>query len=176
MTCSSLEPFPARLLWWAVATSPASLPHLQWAGLPGDAVVPGEQVLRGFDEEVRHFVAAEMRKTGVDLRLNAGVLAVHRTPQGLQVNLEGGGTEMVDAVLYATAAAQRAGPGAGRVGVCQGAEGAVVVNDAYQTNVPSIYALGDVTARVQLTPVALARRWCWSTICFGPTAARPRAA
>ncbi|MDO9199346.1 FAD-dependent oxidoreductase, partial [Rhodoferax sp.] len=133
----------------------------------------GEQVLRGFDEEVRHFVAAEMRKTGVDLRLNAGVLAIHRTPQGLQVNLEGGGTEMVDAVLYATGRVPNVqGLGLDVVGVCQGAEGAVVVNDDYQTNVPSIYALGDVTARVQLTPVALGEAMVLVDHLFGPVAGK----
>ena len=112
----------------------------------------GEQILRGFDDEVRHFIAAEMRKTGVDLRLNAGVVAIHRTALGLEVILEQGGTLTVDAVLYATGRVPHVqGLGLEALGVCQSADGAVEVNEHYQTNVPSIYALGDVTARLQLT-------------------------
>ncbi|MDO9165056.1 MAG: FAD-dependent oxidoreductase, partial [Rhodoferax sp.] len=169
-----LDPFPARLLVVGggyIACEFASI--FNGLGSRVTQLYRGEQVLRGFDEEVRHFVAAEMRKTGVDLRLNAGVLAVHRTPQGLQVNLEGGGTEMVDAVLYATGRVPNVqGLGLDTVGVCQGTEGAVVVNDAYQTNVPSIYALGDVTARVQLTPVALGEAMVLVDHLFGPAAGK----
>jgi len=59
-----------------------------------------------------------------------------------------------------------------RVGVAQSAQGAVVVNDDYQTNVPSIYALGDVTARVQLTPVALGEAMVLVDQLFGPAAGK----
>ena len=169
-----LDPFPARLLVVGggyIACEFASI--FNGLGSRVTQLYRGEQVLRGFDDEVRHFVAAEMRKTGVDLRLNAGVLAIHRTPQGLQVNLEGGGTSMVDAVLYATGRVPNVqGLGLETVGVCQSAEGAVVVNDDYQTNVPSIYALGDVTARVQLTPVALGEAMVLVDHLFGPAAGK----
>ncbi|MDO8448183.1 MAG: glutathione-disulfide reductase [Rhodoferax sp.] len=169
-----LDPFPARLLVVGggyIACEFASI--FNGLGSRVTQLYRGEQVLRGFDDEVRHFVAAEMRKTGVDLRLNAGVLAIHRTPQGLEVNLEGGGAVTVDAVLYATGRVPNVqGLGLDTVGVCQGAEGAVVVNDAYQTNVPSIYALGDVTARVQLTPVALGEAMVLVDHLFGPVAGK----
>lgn len=169
-----LDPFPARLLVVGggyIACEFASI--FNGLGSRVTQLYRGEQVLRGFDDEVRHFLAAEMRKTGVDLRLNAGVLAVHRTPQGLAVSLEGGGTEMVDAVLYATGRLPNVqGLGLEVVGVAQGAEGAVVVNDDYQTNVPSIYALGDVTARVQLTPVALGEAMVLVDHLFGPAAGK----
>jgi glutathione reductase (NADPH) len=129
----------------------------------------GEQILRGFDEDVRHFIATEMRKTGVDLRLNAGVVAIHRTAMGLEVSLEQGGTVMVDAVLYATGRVPNVqGLGIEALGLSQSADGAVVVNEQYQTNVPSIYAVGDVTARVQLTPVALGEAMVLVDHLFGP--------
>ncbi|WP_114969230.1 glutathione-disulfide reductase [Rhodoferax ferrireducens] len=152
-----LEPFPARLLVVGggyIACEFASI--FNGLGSSVTQLYRGEQVLRGFDDEVRHFVAAEMRKAGVALHLNAGVLAIHDTPQGLEAMLEGGGSVVVDAVLYATGRVPNVrGLGLETVGVGQGADGAVLVNDVYRTNVPSIYALGDVTARVQLTPVAL---------------------
>ncbi|WP_296442674.1 glutathione-disulfide reductase [Rhodoferax sp. UBA5149] len=169
-----LEPFPARLLVVGggyIACEFASI--FNGLGARVTQLYRGEQVLRGFDEEVRHFCAAEMRKAGVDLHLNAGVLAIHRTPQGLEVSLEGGGALMVDAVLYATGRVPNVqGLGLERVGVAQSAQGAVLVNDDYQTNVPSIHALGDVTARVQLTPVALGEAMVLVDQLFGPAAGK----
>jgi glutathione reductase (NADPH) len=60
------------------------------------------------------------------------------------------------------------------VGVAQGKDGAIVVNDDYQTSVPSIYALGDVTARIQLTPVALGEAMVLVDHLFGPLAGKAR--
>ncbi|MEO6292100.1 MAG: FAD-dependent oxidoreductase, partial [Burkholderiaceae bacterium] len=64
----------------------------------------GEQILRGFDDEVRHFAAGEMVKAGVDLRLGADVAAIERTAEGLKVSLKGDSTQRitVDTILYAT--------------------------------------------------------------------------
>ena len=64
----------------------------------------GEQILRGFDDEVRHFTAGEMVKAGVDLRLNADVAAIERTAEGLKVSLQGVEKRqiIVDTILYAT--------------------------------------------------------------------------
>lgn len=116
----------------------------------------GEQILRGFDDEVRHFTAAEMRKSGVDLRLQAGVLAIAREADGLHVTLEDGNKLVVDAALYATGRVPKVdGLGLAAVGIAQGADGRILVDDEYRTNVPSVYAIGDVTSRVQLTPAAL---------------------
>ena len=133
----------------------------------------GEQILRGFDDEVRHFIAAEMNKAGVALRLNTGVIAINRTALGLEVSLEGGGTLTVDAILYATGRVPNVlGLELEALGVCQSADGAVVVDENYQTNIPSIYALGDVTARVQLTPVALGEAMVLVDHLFGPQAGK----
>ena len=171
-----LDPFPKRLLVVGggyIACEFASI--FNGLGSQVTQLYRGEQVLRGFDDEVRHFVAAEMRKTGIDLRLNADVVAVHRTPDGLVVSLGGGESVTVDAVLYATGRIPLVkGLGLEALGVEQGAEGAIVVNDVYQTNVPSIYALGDVTARVQLTPVALGEAMVLVDYLFGPQAGKAK--
>lgn len=133
----------------------------------------GEQILRGFDDEIRHFAAAELQKAGVDLRLNAGVLSIERHANGLHVQLEDGNLLVVDAVLYATGRVPNVhGLGLDTVGVAQGEQGAVVVDADYRTNVPSIYALGDVTHRVQLTPVALGEAMQLVDHLFGPAAGK----
>ncbi len=169
-----LDPFPARLVVVGggyIACEFASI--FNGLGSQVTQLYRSEQVLRGFDDEVRHFVADEMRKAGVDLRLNAGVLAVHKTALGLEVMLEGGGSVMADAVLYATGRVPNVkGLGLEALGVCQGADGAVVVNAQYQSNIPCVFALGDVTSRVQLTPVALGEAMVLVDHLFGPQAGK----
>jgi glutathione reductase (NADPH) len=118
----------------------------------------GEQILRGFDREVRDFVAGEMSKHGVEIRLESRVLALEKTGAGaIRVALEGGGELEADTVLYATGRTPNvAGLGLEALGVALAPNGAVVVDDAYRSNVTGLYAIGDVIDRVQLTPVALA--------------------
>ena len=171
-----LEPFPARLLVVGggyIACEFASI--FNGLGSKVTQLYRSAQVLRGFDDEVRHFIAAEMVKAGVDLHLDAGVLAIERTAQGLEVKLEDGSTQVVDAVLYATGRVPNVqGLGLEAVGVAHGKDGALVVNDDYQTNVPSIFALGDVTARIQLTPVALGEAMVLVDHLFGPQAGKAK--
>ncbi|WP_305856122.1 glutathione-disulfide reductase [Balneatrix alpica] len=117
----------------------------------------GSLFLRGFDDEIRAFVAEEMTKKGVKLHFNTEVKALAGEPGALQVSLSSGETLQVQQVLYATGRKPNVqGLGIEALGVVLDLQGAVVVNDSFQTSVPSIYALGDVINRVQLTPVALA--------------------
>jgi len=165
-----LEPFPQRLLVVGggyIACEFASI--FTGLGARVTQVYRGGQILRGFDDEVRHFLAAEMGKHGVDLRLNAGVVQLQHETDGLHVQLEDGNHLVVDAALYATGRLPNvSGLGLEQVGVAQGPQGAILVNGHYQTNVPSIYALGDVTARVQLTPAALGEAMALVDHLFGP--------
>jgi glutathione reductase (NADPH) len=116
----------------------------------------GEQVLRGFDDEVRHFLASEMRKKGVDLRTGVDVLRIERDAGRLRATLRDGSSVTADQVLYATGRVPNtAGLGLSEIGVELAANGAVLVDEHYRTAVPSIHALGDVIDRVHLTPVAL---------------------
>ena len=152
-----IDPFPKRLLVVGggyIACEFASI--FKGLGASVTQLYRGAQVLRGFDDEVRHFIAAEMRKAGVDLRLNADVVSIVKTAGGLLVTLQDGSTVEADAVLYATGRVPLVqGLGLEALGIAQKPDGAIVVNESYQTSVPHIYAVGDVTARVQLTPVAL---------------------
>jgi len=170
-----LEPFPQRLLVVGggyIASEFASI--FNGLGAKVTQLYRGEQILRGFDDEIRHFVAAEMVKHGVDLRLNADVVDIRKTDEGLRVECEGGSVIMADAVLYATGRVPNVKDlGLETVGVAQGGKGEVIVNAHYQTNVPSIYAVGDVTNRVQLTPVALGEAMVVVDQLFGPAAGKP---
>ena len=117
----------------------------------------GEQVLRGFDADVRNFVAAEVRKKGVDVRTGVDVERIERVEGALQVHLRDGAVIDADSVLYATGRhPNTAGLGLAELGVVLSPEGSVVVDEHYASSVPGIHALGDVIDRVQLTPVALA--------------------
>jgi glutathione reductase (NADPH) len=169
-----LDPFPARLLVVGggyIACEFASI--FNGLGAQVTQLYRGEQVLRGFDDEVRSFVATEMRKAGVDLRVKTDVAAVERTAAGLVVGLGNGDSATVDAVLYATGRAPNAqGMGLEALGVAQGKDGAIVVDAHYRTSVPSIYALGDVTARLQLTPVALGEAMALVDHLLGPAAGK----
>jgi glutathione reductase (NADPH) len=118
----------------------------------------GELFLRGFDKDIREFVANEMTKKGVNLKFNTNVTAITKQEDGtLLVSLTDGSTLEVDCVMYATGRKPKTEDiGLENTKVECNANGAIVVNEDYQTNEPSIYGLGDATDRVQLTPVALA--------------------
>ncbi|WP_295760319.1 glutathione-disulfide reductase [Undibacterium sp.] len=152
-----ISPFPQRLLVVGggyIACEFASI--FNGLGAQVTQVYRGEQVLRGFDEDVRHFLANEVRKAGVDLRLNTDVATIERQSDGLQITLKDGTNMTVDAVLYATGRVPKVSNlGLENAAIKQSSSGAIIVDQNYQTSVPSIYALGDVTARIQLTPVAL---------------------
>ncbi|MEO8387746.1 glutathione-disulfide reductase [Polaromonas sp.] len=170
-----LSPFPRRLLVVGggyIACEFASI--FNGLGSQVTQVHRRDKLLTGFDDDVRRFVAAEMSKTGVQLKLGAEIAAIHKTGEGLQVELMGGGERIeVDTVLYATGRIPNAsGVGLEAAGVAVNAAGAIQVDRHYQTSVPSIYALGDVTARIQLTPVALGEAMVVVDQLFGPAAGK----
>jgi len=117
----------------------------------------GPQFLRGFDDDVRMFLADEMRKKGVDLQFNANIARIEQNGDVLLVELEDGGKIEADLIMYATGRAPNArGIGLEQAGVGLNGKGAVIVDDYFKTSVDSIYAIGDVIDRVALTPVAIA--------------------
>lgn len=118
----------------------------------------GELFLRGFDREIRQKVAADMRQAGIDLRFNTQVKKIVRTSPGeYTVECSEGATITTDLILGATGRRPNVeNLGLDSAGVKVTAQGAIAVNQFYQTSVSSIFALGDVIDRLQLTPVALA--------------------
>jgi glutathione reductase (NADPH) len=117
----------------------------------------GEKLLRGFDEDIRDFAAQEMRKKGVALRAKTQIRSVEKTDSGLLAHTDRGDSIAADLVLYATGRRPNsAGLGLETLGVELDTNGAIKVDENYRTNIPPIYALGDVTGRFNLTPVAIA--------------------
>lgn len=171
-----LSPFPKRLLVVGggyIACEFASI--FNGLGSQVTQVHRRDKLLTGFDDDVRRFIAGEMSKTGINLQLGTVISAITKTDDGLQVevkDLQGKPASfLVDSVLYATGRAPNAsGIGLEAVGVAVNEVGAIQVNAQYQTSVPSIYALGDVTARLQLTPVALGEAMVVVDHLFGPAA------
>ncbi|AVO36959.1 glutathione-disulfide reductase [Pukyongiella litopenaei] len=116
----------------------------------------GPQILRGFDEEARAVIADGMRDKGVELCVNINASALRRDGDAVVVSDTEGGERRFDAVIFATGRVPNtAGLGLIDLGVDLGRNGAVAVDRYSQTGVPSIYAIGDVTDRVNLTPVAI---------------------
>ena len=115
-----------------------------------------DQVLRGFDEEIRNFITAEIGKQ-ITMKLQTNVAKIVKSDSGLRVCFDTGCEIEVDCVLSATGRKPLTTDlGLENVNVKLSDNGAVVVNDHLQTAEPNIYAVGDVVDRVALTPVALA--------------------
>ncbi|WP_029151749.1 glutathione-disulfide reductase [Methylovulum miyakonense] len=154
----ALEVLPKRILIVGggyIAVEFAGIMH--GLGVETTLCYRGDKLLRGFDEDIRDFVVQEMRKKGIDILLNTQINAIAKTASGFTAQTEEGTTLDADLVLYATGRAPNiAGLGLEALGVELGESGAIKVNESYQTNIPSIYALGDVTHRINLTPVATA--------------------
>lgn len=129
----------------------------------------GEQILRGFDSDIRNFVAAEMAKKEVAIRTQCEIAHIERNKNGtLRAGLLDGSLLDADAILYATGRRPNSdGLGLRELGVELSGNGAIVVDDAYRSTVPGIFAVGDVIDRVQLTPVALAEAMAFVDRLFG---------
>jgi glutathione reductase (NADPH) len=117
----------------------------------------GSLIMRGFDDDIRQHLQGEMEKKGIKLKLNASFEKVEKTDAGLTVHLDDGTTLEADTVMSAIGRRPNVnGLGLEEAGVALKDNGAVIVDDYFQTNVKSIYAIGDIIDRYQLTPVALA--------------------
>ena len=119
-------------------------------------VYRGPQILRGFDEDVRQTLAAEMVKKGIDLRVESTIDHIEKKGESLEVRLSSG--EHLETGLVMAATGRRPNTrnlGLDAVGIELTAEGAVKVDAYSRTNQPNIYAVGDVTDRIALTPVAI---------------------
>ncbi len=116
----------------------------------------GAQILRGFDDEARGLVSDEMCQKGINLHLGTNIVRMEKEGDKIRVVATNGDENLFDQVMFATGRVPNADDmGLEEVGIELGRKGQVVVDDYSQTAVPSIYAVGDVTDRVNLTPVAI---------------------
>ena len=127
-------------------------------------------ILRGFDDEVRQHVSDEMAAKGITFKYNTDITQIDKTDGGLKISFKDGSEQIADQVLYATGRIPNtAGLGLEDAGVALGKNGQVIVDEWSQTNVPSIFAVGDVTDRLALTPVAIREGAAFAETVFNGT-------
>ncbi|HLK86474.1 MAG TPA: glutathione-disulfide reductase [Candidatus Binataceae bacterium] len=134
----------------------------------------GDMILRGFDDDLRTHLAAEMGKRGIELRLNRKVERLERAAGGILATFDDGTSAQADLIMFATGRTPNTHElGLERAGVKLDHEGAVVVDDYSCSSVPHIYAVGDCTDRMQLTPVAIAEGEAAARTLFGSVPRKP---
>jgi len=128
-----------------------------------------DQILRGYDEQIRDRLLQISMMKGIDFRFNAAFRGIEQQADGsLKVAMSNHADIEVDCVMFATGRVPNTGSlGLDAAGVDLNERGAVKVDDDNRTNVPSIYAVGDVTDRVQLTPVAIREGQAFADTLFG---------
>lgn len=125
-------------------------------GVNTTQVYRGAQVLRGFDNEVRDHVAAEMVAKGITIKTDSDISKIEPVDDGFKVTYQDGSSQTTGLVMYATGRVPMTDAlGLEQAGVELGAKGEIKVDAYSKTNIDNIYAVGDVTARAELTPVAI---------------------
>ena len=128
----------------------------------------GPLFMRGFDDDLRTLLAEEMVRKGVDLRMDTDVKSIEKKDGELHLTLTNGDIVKTDAVMYATGRVPNTkGLGLEAAGVKLGKSGEVIVDEYSQTSVPGIYAVGDVTDRANLTPVAIREGHAFADTVYG---------
>jgi glutathione reductase (NADPH) len=133
----------------------------------------GDNILRGFDDEVRQHVRMDMEKHGIKVVTGCKVAAIEPMGARFSARLSNGFQQTADCVMFATGRAPNIDKlGLKEAGVTLAKNGGVAVDEYSRTAVPSIYAIGDVTNRVNLTPVAVREGHAFADTVFGgkPTA------
>jgi glutathione reductase (NADPH) len=131
-------------------------------------VYRGDNILRGFDEDLREHLRSEMERRGIRIITKQTVVGVEQVEHGYCVDLADRTSFVVDRVMFATGRRPNiSGLGLEAVGVELAAHGGIRVDEFSRTSVPHIYAIGDVTNRVNLTPVAIREGHAFADTVFG---------
>ncbi len=141
-----------------------------FAGLGARVVLAhrNELFLRGFDDDVRSALALEMTKRGIDLRFGTKLARIERSGAGLRASFVDGSAVEADQVLFAIGRDPNvAGLGLEEIGVALAHDGAVVVDSHSRSSVANVFAIGDVTNRLNLTPVAIHEAMAFARTQFG---------
>ncbi len=146
-----------------------------FAGLGSHVTViyRGENILRGFDDEVRAHVRMDMEKRGIKVITGCKIVAIEPMGSRFSAHFSSGFRHTADCVMFATGRQPNVGNiGLEEAGVNIAKNGGIAVDEYSRTSVPSIYAIGDVTNRINLTPVAIREGAAFSDTVFGgrPTA------
>jgi glutathione reductase (NADPH) len=139
-------------------------------GVRTKLIYRGDQILRGFDKEIRDHVAEEMVKSGVSISLNADVTKINVTAPGLELTDPNGKTETFEKVLAATGRRPNSDDlGLDDAGIQIGQTGEILVDDYSKSSSSSVYAIGDVTNRSNLTPIAIREAMSFIETVFSDT-------
>ncbi|MBS0237379.1 MAG: glutathione-disulfide reductase [Proteobacteria bacterium] len=164
-----LKEFPRRIVIAGggyIAVEFASI----FNGLGADVtlIYRGEKFLRGFDEDLRDGLAAAMTARGIRIITGQKFTKIEKRASGLAGTISSGETLEADQIMFAIGRSPNTkNLGLEALGAHIDAEGAIVVDNASQSTVPSIYAVGDVTNRVNLTPVAIREGHAFADTLFG---------
>ena len=138
-------------------------------GVDVTLVTRGDKMLRSYDQEIVEKLVGMSREKGIDIRMNFSFKSAVKQADG-SLLIDGGDQGMIETDLLMWAIGRTPhtkGLGLEEVGVALDKDGAVIVGDDNRSNVPSIYAVGDVTNRVQLTPVAIREGHAFADTIFG---------
>ncbi len=128
----------------------------------------GDNILRGFDEDIRIHLSTEMKKKGIEIRTRSDIARIDPSGTGVRVTLNDGAAFGAGHIMFATGRIPNVmGLGLAEIGVDLTPHMAVKVDAYSQSSVPSIYAVGDVTNRVNLTPVAIREGHAFADTVFG---------
>jgi len=131
-------------------------------------VYRGDAVLRGFDNDVRHMMNDELRKRGINLQLETNIVQVRKSESGFDVHLSNGESRPVDLVMYCTGRVPYTWDlGLEAAGIEADANGAIPVDEFSTTSCENIFAVGDVTNRINLTPVAIHEGHAFADTVYG---------
>lgn len=138
-------------------------------GVDVTLVTRGDRMLRSYDAEIVDRLVEISRHKGIDIRFNFACPAIRRQADGSLIVESGDGRNIVaDMLLFAVGRVPNSGNlGLAEAGVATAANGAIIVDEWNATNVPGIFAVGDVTDRVQLTPVAIREGHAFADTHFG---------
>ena len=137
-------------------------------GVETTLVHHGNLLLRRFDQDVCEFLKQEMEKKGITLKFDNSIVSIEKVKQKLQATLKCQTKLIADQIMFATGRKPNiATLQLEQLGVRLNQHGAIIVDDYYQTNIPSIYAIGDVIDHINLTPVALAQGACLAHSLYG---------
>jgi glutathione reductase (NADPH) len=141
-----------------------------FAGLGSEVTLlhRGDKLLRGFDDDIRDALGQAYAQRGVNLALGKTVTRLDKTADGIAATLSDGSVLPVDQVLVATGRRPNtAGLGLEKAGITVDEVGAIPVDSYSQTLIPSVYAVGDVTNRANLTPIAIREGHAFADTVFG---------
>jgi glutathione reductase (NADPH) len=164
-----LERLPSRIVIVGggyIAVEFANIFH--GLGVETVLIYRGEQILRGFDDDLRNHLATEMKKKGIEIRTEAHLASIERSGDGVRVTLEDGARFGAGQIMFATGRIPNVVDlGLEHAGVELTPHYAIKVDEWSRTSADNIYAVGDVTNRVNLTPIAIREGHAFADTVFG---------